>query len=95
MKSLVKETKEAFSALGPTSFARSSVEEGNKVFRRSLYFVNDVNEGDVIKEDCVRRIRPGFGLEAKYYDLVIGAKCLMSAKRGDRVTLKHFYVRKD
>ena len=95
MKSLVKETKEAFSALGPTSFARSSVEEGNKVFRRSLYFVNDVNEGDVIKEDCVRRIRPGFGLEAKYYDLVIGAKCLMSAKRGDRVTLKHFDVRKD
>ena len=31
----------------------------------------------------------------EYYDLVIGAKCLMSAKRGDRVTLKHFDVRKD
>ena len=95
MKSLVNETKEAFSALGSTSFARSSVEEGNKIFRRSLYFVSDVKVGDVITEDCVRRIRPGFGLEAKYYDLVIGAKCLMLAKRGDRVTLKHFDVRKD
>jgi pseudaminic acid synthase len=95
MKSLVKETKEAFSALGPTSFARSPVEKGNKVFRRSLYFVNDINKGEVITKECVRRIRPGFGLEAKYYDIVIGAKCLMSAKRGDRVTLKHFDVRKD
>jgi len=95
MKSLVKETKEAFSVLGPDSFARSSVEEGNKVFRRSLYFVNNVNERDVIKEDYVRRIRPGFGLEAKYYDSVIGAKCLISAKKGDSVTLKHFDVRKD
>ncbi|MDC0992887.1 pseudaminic acid synthase [Alphaproteobacteria bacterium] len=95
MKLLVKETKEAFSALGATSFARSSVEEGNKVFRRSLYFVNDVNEGDVITEDFVRRIRPGFGLEPKYYDLVIGATCLMSAKRGDRVTLEHFDLGKD
>ena len=95
MKSLVNQTKKAFSALGPTSFARSPAEENNKVFRRSLYFVNDVNEGDIITEHCVRRIRPGFGLDAKYYDLVIGAKCTLSAKRGERVTLKHFDSRKN
>jgi pseudaminic acid synthase len=95
MESLVEETKEAFSALGANEFSRSSVEEDNKIFRRSLYFVNDVNEGDVITEDCVRRIRPGFGLEAKYYNLVIGAKCLMAAKKGERVTHNHFDLRKD
>jgi pseudaminic acid synthase len=95
MKSLINETKEAFSALGASSFTRSSIEEGNKAFRRSLYFVNDINAGDLITEDCVRRIRPGFGLEAKYYDFVIGAKCLISAKKGDRVTLKHFALEKE
>lgn len=94
MRLLVKESKEAFSALGPNSFSRPSVEEANKVFRRSLYFVNNVNKGDVITEDCVRRIRPGFGLDAKYYDLVIGAKCLITAKKGDRVTSEHFDIRK-
>jgi pseudaminic acid synthase len=92
IKSLVKDTKEAFSALGTNAFKRSSFEEQNKVFRRSLYFVNDVNEGDVITEYCVRRIRPGFGLEAKYYEAVIGSKCLKTAKRGDRVTLEHVNV---
>jgi len=89
MKSLVKDTKEAFSALGTATFKRSAVEEQNRVFRRSLYFVNDINEGDVITEDFVRRIRPGFGLDAKYYETVIGTKCLIRAKKGDRVTLKH------
>lgn len=90
MQSLVNETKEAFSALGGSTFKRASIEEENKAFRRSLYFVDDVNEGDVITDDCVRRIRPGFGLDAKYYEIVIGSKCLKSAKRGDRVTFDHF-----
>ncbi len=95
MEALVKETKEAFHALGSKSFSRSSVEDGNKIFRRSLYFVKDVDEGEVITNECVRRIRPGFGLEAKYFDQVIGSKCLVSAKRGDRVTMQHFATRDD
>ena len=95
MEALVKETKEAFHALGSKSFSRSSVEDGYKIFRRSLYFVKDVDEGEVITNDCVRRIRPGFGLEAKYFDQVIGSKCLISAKRGDRVTMQHFATRDD
>ncbi|MCL9783987.1 pseudaminic acid synthase [Vibrio sp. S4M6] len=90
MKSLVKDTRDAFSALGCCEFSRSSVEDSNKVFRRSLYFVEDVNEGDVITRESVRRIRPGFGLSAKFYDVVIGSVCLKPAKRGDRVTLEHF-----
>ena len=93
METLVNETKEAFHALGSKSFSRSSIEDGNKVFRRSLYFVKDVDAGEVITNKCVRRIRPGFGLEAKYFDQVIGSKCLIPAKRGDRVTIQHFNKR--
>ncbi len=90
MSSLVIETKNVFSALGSDSFIRSSAEESNKIFRRSLYFVTDINEGEIITKKNVRRIRPGFGLEAKFYNDVIGAKCLKSAKKGDRVALEHF-----
>lgn len=90
MASLVLATKEAFQALGSKTFRRSSLEEANMIFRRSLYFVRDVREGEVITKDDVRRIRPGFGLKPKYYDSVIGSRCLVSAKRGDRVTFDHF-----
>ena len=95
MKSLVSETKEAFSALGTAAYKRSAVEEKNKVFRRSLYFTTDISKGDIITKECVRRIRPGFGLDAKYYESVIGAKCLIEAKKGDRVTRKHADIKAD
>jgi len=90
MKMLIEDTKTAFSSLGSNTFVRSTLEDSNKVFRRSLYFVDDVNEGETISSNSVKRIRPGFGLEAKYYKNVIGSKCIKSAKRGDRVTLDHF-----
>ena len=90
MQSLVEQTTEAFSAMGPREFGRSKVEEPNKVFRRSLYFVEDVEAGDILTPDTVRRIRPGYGLEAKYFDEVIGSTAIKPAKRGDRVTLAHF-----
>ena len=90
MQSLVEQTTEAFSAMGPREFGRSKVEEPNKVFRRSLYFVEDVEAGDILTPDKVRRIRPGYGLEAKYFDEVIGSTARKPAKRGDRVTLAHF-----
>lgn len=90
MKNLVSSAREAFYALGSGGLTRSKSEEANKIFRRSLYFVEDVKEGEILSSVNVRRIRPGFGLEAKYYDEIIGSVCLKSANRGDRVTLSHF-----
>lgn len=94
MQTLVKETKEAFLALGSSKFSRPTVEKVNKVFRRSLYFVESVEKGQIITNKSVKRIRPGFGLNAKYYDDVIGSICIKSAKKGDRVTVKHFTKKK-
>ena len=53
-------------------------------------FVSDIEIGQKITKSHIRRIRPGFGLEPKYYEEVLGSTCLKKAKRGDRVTFKHF-----
>ena len=90
MKDLVNKTKLAHSMAQSKPFIRSSFEIPNKVFRRSLYFVNDINIGEKISKFHVRRIRPGFGLEPKYYNELIDSVCLKKAKKGDRVTLDHF-----
>lgn len=90
MTELVKDTKMAHSSLGFDSHTRSTDEEKSKVFRRSLYFVDDIEEGDVITEGHIRRIRPGFGLEAKYYYDAIGSVATKNAQRGDRVTLQSY-----
>jgi N-acetylneuraminate synthase len=90
MKALVEDTKSAHLALGSGRSIRSPAERKNCDFRRSLYFVTDVEFGEQITEMHVKRIRPGLGLEPKYYPEVIGSICLKEAKRGDRVTFDHF-----
>ena len=67
-------TKTAWEALGKVNYERTEAEKGNVKFRRSLYFVRDLKQGDIITHDCVRSVRPGFGLAPKHLDAIIGAK---------------------
>ena len=85
LQELVMVTKSAWSALGCKSFTRPTAEAGNKVFRRSIYFVSDIKAGDQIKAVDIRRIRPGFGLSPKYFDQLIGKTVTNDVKRGDPV----------
>ncbi len=86
MSSLVQDTRLAFSALGDGDFSRSPAEQSNKIFRRSLYFVEDLAAGETISSEHIRRIRPGYGMSPKYYERIIGQKVSQAVKRGDRVT---------
>jgi N-acetylneuraminate synthase len=72
LTALCRGSKTAWRALGQVNYSRKSSELGNVQFRRSLYFVKDMKAGDVITEDCVRSVRPGFGLPPKHLERVIG-----------------------
>src|SRR5690554_6655290 len=72
LTALCRDSKTAWSALGKVDYGRKSSEQGNAQFRRSLYFVKDMKAGDVITEDCVRIVRPGYGLAPKWLDHVVG-----------------------
>ena len=47
-------------------------EQGNVQFRRSLYWVRDLEAGEVVTPDAVRSVRPGHGLPPKRLDDLIG-----------------------
>jgi len=74
LEDLCTVTKTAWEALGKVNYERTESEKGNVKFRRSLYFVRDLKQGDIITQDCVRSVRPGFGLAPKHLDVIIGAK---------------------
>lgn len=76
LAALCRDSKTAWTALGQVDYARKPSEQGNVKFRRSLYFVRDLKEGDVITEDAVRCVRPGFGMAPRYLQHVLGRKAI-------------------
>ncbi|MCQ4312605.1 pseudaminic acid synthase [Pseudomonas stutzeri] len=82
LKRLCQDAFDAWSALGEPGFERQKAEEGNKHFRRSVYFVQDIRAGEIITSSHIRRIRPGFGLPPKHYDQLIGSRVSKDIARG-------------
>lgn len=72
LTALCRDSKTAWKALGQIDYGYKSSEQGNTQFRRSLYFVKDLKLGSVITEDCVRSVRPGYGIAPKYLDQLLG-----------------------
>ena len=86
LSKLVNKCNDAWNAKGTVSFNRSSSENQNLIFRRSIYFVKGLKKGQKISEQDIRRIRPGFGLAPKYFDSLIGRELAKDVKPGDAVT---------
>jgi pseudaminic acid synthase len=87
LAALCQGAKTAWSALGRVDYGRKSSEQDNVKFRRSLYFVKDLKAGDVITEDCVRSIRPGFGATPKNLYNVMNKKVLFDTRKNTPVSL--------
>lgn len=87
LTALCRDSKTAWASLGQVDYGRKSSEQGNVKFRRSLYFVKDLNTGDIISADDIRSVRPGFGLAPKHVDKLIGKIATKDIKRNTPTTL--------
>jgi pseudaminic acid synthase len=86
--SLVTDCKRAWRALGRVSYDLEGCEQGNAIFRRSLYVVRDTARGEPLSEDNVRSIRPGFGLAPKHLPEVLGRAAARDLRRGEPLDWK-------
>jgi len=84
---MVKAVREAESAIGVVDYTLTEKQVKGKDFSRSLYITEDIKEGEMITENNVRSIRPGFGLHPKYYTEILGKKVNSDLERGDRFEL--------
>lgn len=82
MRSLVVESKRAWQALGRVNYGPTAKEKASLKFRRSLYVARDMKAGEVLIEENLRIIRPGYGLPPKYYEVVLGKKVKRDIKAG-------------
>ncbi len=86
LKQLVTSVREAEKAIGVPTYDVGKRESENMVFRRSLYVIADMKEGDIFTRENVRCIRPGHGLEPKHLPEVLGKTATKNIERGTRLS---------
>jgi len=82
LQDLVLGCRVAWESLGQIDYNCKGSEQGNIMFRRSLYVVSDIKSGDVLGENNVRSIRPGHGLPPKFLPEILGRRAAHDIARG-------------
>jgi pseudaminic acid synthase len=87
---MVQAVREAESAIGMVDYSLTEKQAKGKRFSRSLYIIKDVKAGDLITEENVRSIRPGFGIHPIYLNEALGKRFTESCEKGTRLEHKLF-----
>lgn len=85
-KTLVEETERAFLSLGEVTYGILPDELKSLTFKRSIYVVKDMIEGEVFTNENIRIIRPGLGASPQYFDMFLGKKINKSVIKGTALT---------
>ncbi len=88
LKQLCDDSKVAWNSLGKIDYGRKSSENDNIKFRRSLYFIKDMKAGELITSDCIKSVRPGFGLSPKFYNYLINKRITLDIKKNTPTTME-------
>ena len=88
-KKLVDSVRNTEAALGKPFYGSGIKESENIVFRKSLFVVENIKKGQKFTAQNIRSIRPGHGLEPKYYERVIGKLAKVDLEKGTPLKLIH------
>lgn len=81
-KAMVEAVRGTEKALGAIDFSVSEKEQESLVFRRSIFVVQPVRQGECFTPENLRSIRPANGLKPKYFDQLMGARAKVAIERG-------------
>ncbi len=84
-KEMIYKIRETEKSLGNINY---DVSERNKLRRRSLFVVRDLNKGEKFTSTNVRSIRPGYGLHPKYYSEILNKISSKEIKKGTPLSWK-------
>ncbi len=72
---------------GP-DYSLTEHEKSSMVFRRSLFAVKDIKNGEKFTSENVRSIRPGFGAAPKLYSKIVGMTARKDIKKGEPIEVE-------
>ncbi|MDC3083332.1 pseudaminic acid synthase [Pelagibacteraceae bacterium] len=83
IKKLRDDIDVAFKLLGKDTFIRNKSENKAKVFRRSIFTTRSIKKGEKFTKNNIRVIRPGYGLEPKYYNKILNKKSSVNISKDE------------
>ena len=86
---MVRLIREAELAIGKVEYELTPKQLKGKDFSRSLYVVKDVKAGDLVSEENVRSIRPGFGLHPSFFPEILNKKFICDLSIGERMKFEY------
>ena len=87
LKALVIETERAWQSLGVIQYDVQESEKKSLMFKRSIYIVDDIAEGEIFSEQNIRIIRPGDGIHPRYFENILGKVSNQQLKKGTPFSL--------
>lgn len=87
-ESMVESIRNVEAALGSIYYPTDIATIKGRTSCRSLYVARDMKSGEIVTEENVRSVRPGFGLHPKYLSQIRGCKINKELKLGDRLSLE-------
>lgn len=69
---MVRDVRQAETAIGSVSYGPTSQEESNRIFRKSIFVSADIKAGEKFTTDNIRVVRPAYGLKPKHFEEVLG-----------------------
>jgi pseudaminic acid synthase len=81
-KAMAEAVRTTEKALGEVHFGCGSKEQASRRFRRSLFVVSDVKQGEIFDSRNVRSIRPADGLHTRHLPEILGKRASRDIERG-------------
>ncbi|MDA7639318.1 pseudaminic acid synthase [Akkermansiaceae bacterium] len=86
---MVKQVRQAESAIGNVNYTLTEKMRKSRDFSRSLYVVDDIETGEVLTNQNIRSIRPGYGIHPKFLTKVLGQKAAKDLDTGTPLQFSH------
>lgn len=81
-KQMVEDIRTAEKAKGIVNYGPTKEEESNVIFRKSIFVTKDIKCGEILTEENIKVIRPGYGMKPKYFTEVLGKTAACDIERG-------------
>ena len=88
-KQMVNSVREAELSLGNVDYTLTEKQILGRQSSRSLYISRDVKSGEIVTNNNLRSIRPGFGLHPKHLDELIGKTFNRDLKKGTKMKFEY------